>query len=173
MRLLSRIISAYDRKIVKLQGWKAVPGSTLGFLYLVPLKYKGKPVIIEDGTVIKKGDLYYQIHIINDNLSNLDTSPESLFNMMNEELKLVGEHMRKEENADYKAVLAVTLLHKLVRKVGFTVNEIDNPIERKLVSLGENILRAALRKEKDNGPKKKRVAKKCWISRDQILKINN
>ena len=171
MRILSRIISAYDKKVVKSQGWKVVPGSTLGFLYLVPLKHKGKPVRIEDGTVINKGDLYYQIHIMNDNLVNLDTSHESLFTMMNAELKLVGEHMKKEENADYKAVLAVTLLHKLVRKVGFTVNEIENPIERKLVSLGENILRTALRKEKDNGPKKKRVAKKCWISRDQIMKI--
>jgi len=172
MRLVSRIIAAFDREIVKLHGWKAVPGSTLGFLYMVPKKYKGKPILIGDGTEIKKGDLYYEIHIINTNLSNLDTSYGNLFIMLKEELKLIGEHMKKEENADYKAVLAVTLLHKLARRVGFTIKEIENPIERNLISYGEIILRKALRKERDPEPKKKRVAKKCWISQNQIFEID-
>jgi hypothetical protein len=42
-----------------------------------------------------------------------------------------------------------------------------------MVSLGENILRATLRKEKEDKSKKgkKRIAKVCWISRDEIMKI--
>ena len=169
MNLFSKVIATYDKNIVKLYGWEKVPGSTLGFLYMVPKKYKGKPVTINDGTIINRGDQYYEIHIINTNLSNLNTSYGNLFVMLVEELKLIGEHMKKEENREYKAVLAVSLLHRLAKRAGFTIKEIDNPVKRKLVSLGENILRTALRKEKDTGTKKKRVAKECWISRDEIL----
>lgn len=171
MRVFSRIIAAYDRNIVKLNGWKKVPGSTLEFLYMVPKTYKGKPVRIKDGTVIQKGDRYYEIHIINTNLSKLDTSYGNLFIMLNEELKLIGDHMRRDEAEEYKAVLAVTLLHRLARRAGFTIKEIDNPVMRRLVSTGEVILRTALRKEKDTRPKKKRVAKECWMSRSQVLTI--
>ncbi|MFH5836282.1 YkoP family protein [Proteiniclasticum sp. C24MP] len=171
MKIFSRIIATYDKNIVNLQGWKKVPGSTLEFLYMVPKKYKGKPVRIKDGTVIREGDSYYEIHIINTNLAKLDTSYGNLFIMLNEELRLIGEHMKKDEGEEYKAVLAVTLLHRLARRAGFTIKEIDSPVMRRLVSLGENILRTALRKEKDAGPKKKRVAKECWMSRDQVMSI--
>lgn len=171
MKIFTSIIAAYDKNIVKLHGWEKVPGSTLEFLYMVPKKHKGKPVRIKDGTLIRKGDRYYEIHIINTNLSKLDTSYGSLFIMLNQELKLIGEHMEKDENGEYKAILAVTLLHRLARRAGFTIKDIDNPLMRRLVSLGENVLRSALRKEKDTGPKKKRVAKECWMSRDQAISI--
>lgn len=81
--------------------------------------------------------------------------------------------MQTEEYSMYKALLSVTLLHKLARRVGFTVREIDHPVRRRMVSLGENILRSALRKGKNEKDGKKRIAKECWISKTQIIEISN
>ena len=173
MNIFNRVVAFYDKNIVKINGWEKVPGSELGFLYMVPKSHKGKPVTIEDGTVINSGDRYFEIHIINTNLMNLDTGYGSLFIMLKDELELIGEAMKKEEYKDYKAVLAVTLLHRLAKRAGFTIMEIENPVKRKMVSLGENILRSALRKGKNVKDGKKRVAKECWISRDQIFEIRN
>ena len=173
MNAFNRFVAFYDRNIVRFNGWERVPGSELGFLYMVPKSYRGKPVTIDDGTVISKGDKYYEIHIVNTNLMNLDTGYGNLFIMLKDELELIGEHMKKEGFGDYKAVLAVTLLHRLARRAGFTIKEIDHPVKRRLVSLGENILRSALRKERNTKDGKKRVAKECWISREQIFEIRN
>lgn len=173
MKILKSIIGFYDATIVKLLGWKNVPGSDIGFLYMVPKVYKGKRVQIQDGTIIERGDHYYEIHIANTNLKNLDTSYGNLFKMLAEELKLIGKHMEKPENRKYKAVLGVTLLHRLARRAGFTIIEIESPIKRKMVSLGETILRSALRKEKAKKDGKKRVAKECWISQGQLFELMN
>ena len=173
MNSFNRLVAFYDRNIVKHQGWKPVPGSDIGFLYLVPMVYKGKKVTLDDGCVIMKGDQIFQIHVINTNLANLDTGRENLYTMLKGELIHVGELMQTEEYRDYKALLSVTLLHRLTREVGFTVREIENPLNRKMISLGENILRSALRKGKNVKDGKKRIAKECWISRNQILKLKN
>lgn len=173
MDLLKKIVGYYDASLVRLLRWKRIPESTLGFLYIVPKKHKGKPVTIEDGTVISKGDEYLEIHIINTNLVNLDTSYGSLFTMLGEELVLIGKYMEKPENRRFKAVLGVTLLHRLARRAGFTIIEIEPPLKRELISLGENILRNTLRKEKPQKDGKKRVAKECWISQNQIFEMMN
>lgn len=172
MNALNRIVAFYDRNMVKFLGWKKVPGSDLEFLYLVPKVYKGKPVTIDDGTVIHKGDHIFEIHIINTNLDKLDTSYGNLFIMLKQELGQVGVIMQTDEYTQYKALLSVTLLHRLARRVGFTVKEIENPMRRRMVSLGENILRSALRKEKNVKDGKKRIARECWISKAQIMEIS-
>lgn len=172
MNALNRIVAFYDRNMVRLLGWKKVPGSDLEFLYLVPKVHKGRTVAIDDGTVIHKGDHIFEIHIINTNLDKLDTSYGNLFIMLKQELTQVGVIMQTEEYGKYKALLSVTLLHRLARRVGFTVIEIENPLKRRMVSLGENILRSALRKGKNEKDGKKRIAKECWISKDQILALS-
>lgn len=172
MNALNRIVAFYDRNMVRLLGWKKVPGSDLEFLYLVPKVHKGRTVAIDDGTVIHKGDHIFEIHIINTNLDKLDTSYGNLFIMLKQELTQVGVIMQTEEYRKYKALLSVTLLHRLARRVGFTVIEIENPLKRRMVSLGENILRSALRKGKNEKDGKKRIAKECWISKDQILALS-
>ncbi len=173
MNALNSIVAFYDRNMVKLLGWKKIPGSDLEFLYLVPKVHRGKTVTIEDGTVIHKGDHIFEIHIINTNLANLDTGYGNLFIMLKQELSQVGVLMQTEEYSMYKALLSVTLLHKLARRVGFTVREIDHPVRRRMVSLGENILRSALRKGKNVTDGKRRIAKECWISKTQIIEISN
>lgn len=171
MDILKIVIGFYDATLVRMLGWKRVPESDIGFLYLVPKVHRGKSVVIEDGTVIKRGDCYYEIHLVNTNLKNLDTRYGHLFTMLAEELKLIAKHMEKPENRKYKAVLGVTLLHRLARRAGFTIIEIESPVRRKLVSLGENILRSTLRKEKAKKDGKKRVAKECWISQSQLFEM--
>lgn len=171
MDVLKKVIGFYDASLVRMLGWHRVPGSSIGFLYMVPKVHKGKNVLIEDGTVIQRGDCYYEIHMVNTNLKNLDTSYGNLFTMLAEELKSIGIHMEKPENRKYKAVLGITLLHRLARRAGFTIIEIESPVRRKLVSLGENILRSTLRKEKAKKDGKKRVAKECWISQSQLFEM--
>ena len=172
MKAVNRIVAFYDRNMVRLLGWKKVPGCDLEFLYLVPKVHKGRTVTMDDGTVIHKGDHIFEIHIINTNLDKLDTSYGNLFIMLKQELTQVGIIMQTEEYGKYKALLSVTLLHRLARRVGFSVIEIENPLKRRMVSLGENILRSALRKGKNEKDGKKRIAKECWISKDQILALS-
>jgi|GEM_PF-779852 len=169
MRILKPLVAFYDQTLVKMLGWKSIPGSDIGFLYLVPKVHKGKDITIKDGTIIRKGDAYFEIHIINTNLSTLDTSYGSLFKMLYDELALVGDYMKLAENQEVKGVLGVTLLHRLARRAGFTIMDIQPKWKREMVSLGENFLRYALRKEKPKKDGKKRVAKECWISRDQVM----
>lgn len=173
MNAFKRVVAFYDRNMVKFLGWEKVPGSDLEFLYLVKKVHKGKTVTIDDGTVIRKGDHIFEIHIINTNLDKLDTSYGNLFIMLKKELAQVGLIMQTEEYRDYKALLSVTLLHRLARRVGFSVREIENPLQRRMVSLGENILRSALRKGKNEKDGKKRIAKECWISKAQILELSD
>jgi len=171
---VNKFVALFDKTLVKHRGWKHLPGSKYNFLYFVPEIYKGKDVIIKDGTVIRKGDKILEIHIDNPNLINLDTGYSSLFIMLKGELANLGKLLPEKEYEEYKAVLAITLLYYLASRAGFTVFEFESSIKRKMVSLGENILRATLRKEKEDKSKKgkKRIAKVCWISRDEIMNIN-
>lgn len=170
---VNKLVALYDKTLVKLLGWKHMPGSKYNFLYFVPKIYKGKDVTIKDGTVIRKGDKILEIHIDNPNLINLDTGYSSLFIMLREELANLGRLLPDKEYEEYKAVFAITLLYRLASRAGFTVYEFESTFRRRMVSLGENILRATLRKEKEDKNKKtkKRIAKVCWISRDQIMNI--
>ena len=173
MKIIRSLVALYDKTVVRIHGFKKVPGSPIEFLYLVPKVYKGPSIILDDGTEIHKEDSIFEIHIINTNLSNLDTGYANLFRMLREELYYVADYMELEENKDVKAVLAISLLHRLAKRAGFTIIEIDNPIMRKLYSLGENILRGTL---SEKTPKKKQMkaeAKECWISRNDILVARN
>ena len=102
--------------------------------------------------------------MINTNLAKLDTGYANLFKMLREELYYIAQYMELEENKNVKAVLAITLLHRMAKRAGFTVVEIHNPLMRKLYSIGENILRGSLSQRKTK--KKKVEAKECWMSRD-------
>jgi len=170
---VNKLVALFDKTLVKHRGWKHLPGSKYNFLYFVPEVYKGKDVIIQDGTVIRKGDKILEIHIDNPNLVNLETGYSSLFIMLKDELANLGRLLPEKEYEEYKAVLAITLLYRLATRAGFTVFEFESSFNRKMVSLGENILRATLRKEKEDKSKKgkKRIAKVCWISREQIMSI--
>ena len=170
---INKLVALFDKTLVKHRGWKHLPGSKYDFLYFVPEIYKGKDVTIKDGTVIRKGDKILEIHIDNPNLVNLDTGYSNLFIMLKDELANLGRLFPEKEYEEYKAVLAVTLLYRLASRAGFTVYEFESSFKKRMVSFGENILRMTLRKEKEEKSKKKkqRVAKVCWISRDQIINI--
>ncbi len=173
MNIIRSLVAFYDKTAVKIHGYKKVPGSPVGFFYLVPKIYKGPSIVLKDGTKINKEDSIFEVHLINTNLTNLDTGYGNLFKMLREELYYIAEYMELEENKDYKAVLAITLLHRLAKRAGFTIIEINNPVMRKLTSLGENILRGTL-SEKTPKKKQKRVeAKECWMSRSDIVSARN
>lgn len=173
MNAFNKVISFYDTNIVKLFGWKHLPNSETNFLFFVPKTYKGEAVTLDDGVTIQKGDRILEIHIDNANLKNLDTNYSSIFIMLKDELISLGKLLPQKGYEDYKAVLAVTLLYHLGERAGFTVFDIEDSLKRKMVSVGENILRSALRKEKEDKEKKakKRIAKKCLISRDKIFTL--
>lgn len=173
MMWIRKVVAFYDRNVVNLRGYKTIPGSTVEFFYLVPKIYKGKPITLKDGTKISKNDSICELHIVNTNLSQLDTDYGSLFKMLREELIHVARYLQQEENQDVQAIFGITLLHRLAKRAGFTIIDINNPIKRKLFSFGENILRGALSKDSSKQKKKKKKveAKECWMSRSDILKL--
>lgn len=175
MSAITEIVRLYDKIAVKIHGYKKVPDSPVGFFYLVPTSYTGETIVLKDNTTVKKGEMVLELHIINTNLSNLNTSYGNLFRMLREELYYVAKYLNQKENQQYKAVFGITLLHRLAKRAGFTVIDIGNPFKRKMFSLGENILRKSLGKESNTKKKTNKTleAKECWMSRDEIIGFFN
>lgn len=171
MSIVQKAVAFYDKTAVKIHGYKKIPGSAVEFFYLVPKVYKGPKIILKDGTEIFKNDSVLELHIINTNLSELDTNYGNLFRMLREELYAIAQYLEVEENTKYKAIFGITLLHRLAKRAGFTIIEIHNPMKRKLFSLGENILRGTLSKKSKMKKQKQKIveAKECWMSKDEIL----
>ncbi len=172
MKIIPKIVAGYDKFMVKIQGFKKIPGSSIGFFYIVPKVHKGKTVVLKDGTAINMNDHVFELHIINTNLSELDTSYGNLFRMIAGELTYLAEYLNLEVNQDIKGIYGVTLLHRLGKRAGFTVVDIEHPFKRKLYSFGENILRNTLSGDGVKKKNKKVEAKEVWMSRSQILASN-
>jgi len=168
--MTNRIIEKIDNLIVKLFHWNHIPFSETNFLYLDIFTYKGKSKKLTDGTTINKGDLVGEIHIDNKNLKNLNTSYPSLIRSFQCELEAL-KICYKENTSKYseiKAIYGVSVFYEILKRQGFTILKIDNPLLCFLGSVWENILRFALNSTGRKSRKKFVFSKECWISKSQI-----
>lgn len=101
-------------------------------------KYRGRNVKLDDGTVIKKGDLLIKIHLHNIRLlretheiNSEIKKARKIFQEVKRSLpylaNYVSKHPRSEE---IKGVVGITLLHKGCTRLGFETFTLKNPIYR-------------------------------------------
>lgn len=107
--------------------------------------YKGKPVLLKDGTVVKKGDKFLELHLLNRNVSNILRRHNSLMGASKEiERRLISsfaeiiDYVERNDIA-IKAVHGVTGLYRLFEKRNFDIFDL-NPFVRIFVNIYEKFL---------------------------------
>lgn len=101
-------------------------------------KYKGKEVMLSDGTLIKKNDLLIKIHLHNIKiLSELQSVPSPIkrgriiFKKIYLSMPSLAEYIHNHNYSnEIKGVIGVTMLHKGAEKLGFEIVQPSNNVYR-------------------------------------------
>ncbi|SFD96531.1 hypothetical protein SAMN05216238_106185 [Lentibacillus persicus] len=97
-------------------------------------KYKGSPVILKDGTTIRKNDLLLKIHLhnvrmireLNGNKSELQRAL-ALYHMVRNDLHCLSDYIEKHPRQhEIKALIGITTLNKGTRRLGFEIVSIQS-----------------------------------------------
>lgn len=111
-------------------------------------RYRGRDWAQPDGTVLRKGDYYLELHANNDRLMSLideNTPVERLGLITMRELKnglpVLAELISgREEYRKVKFLMGITLLHRGSRRLGFTAHELKPAVFRAAAGLYERWL---------------------------------
>lgn len=108
-------------------------------------KYKGRDIVLSDGTSINKNDVLVKIHLHNVKLLQQMEWCDSeirkaflIYQGVKESLPSVIRYIQSQENADQiKGLIGITMLYKGCKKLGFEPHPIVSPLYKdfKKVSL--------------------------------------
>lgn len=101
-------------------------------------RYKGAPVTLNDGTVIKKYDLLLKIHLHNERiLSELHQVDSQLkravfiYHQIKHALPSLAYYVQTHHKHDnIKGIIGITSLHRGAGRLGFDVIPVQNPLYR-------------------------------------------
>lgn len=107
-------------------------------------KYKGREVILSDGTVICKNDLLIKIHLHNVKLLSEIEQYKSDFKKtkiiyvkVKDSLPAVVEYIQLSyPNKEIKGLIGITTLYKGCKRLGFEPHPIMNPVYKKIKQIG-------------------------------------
>lgn len=162
-----------EKTYVKILGLQHIPNSECNLLYCDIKTYKGKPITINDIT-IQKGDLVAELHIDNLNIHTIDGSSKSIVNNFRSEmLSLYKATLEEDSYRSLKGAYAVSVLHPMLRLLGFTAFPLTNKLYSAYLGFWENMLRTTFSTEKKKKAtkgkkKKKREPMTCWITPETI-----
>jgi hypothetical protein len=99
-------------------------------------RYKGKDVILSDGTPINKNDLLVKIHLHNVRLLNDMQHIKSdikrgrfIYQSIRKSLPILVSYIQKHDKADeIKGIIGITMLDKGASRLGFEMVPISNPL---------------------------------------------
>ncbi|OPX88388.1 MAG: hypothetical protein A4E53_02026 [Pelotomaculum sp. PtaB.Bin104] len=139
-----------DRIIRRLSGIRELGDGKASIWRLALRRYRGQDWAMKDGTLLRKGDYYLEIHINNDRLLALidqNTSVERMgiialrevCNGLPEVAKLMQSGQRY---GMAKVLLGITLLHRGTERVGFTAYDLKPGFFRTVTGWYEKMLLA-------------------------------
>jgi hypothetical protein len=107
-------------------------------------RYKGRPVVLTDGTEVAKNDFLVKIHLHNVRLLhelkevNSDiTRGRIIYNQVKSSLPDVKDYIEKHALAnEIKGIIGITLLSKGCERLGFEVHPISHPLYKFLKYIG-------------------------------------
>lgn len=165
--IFKNIQRSFEKKYVKFMGLKHIPGSTKELIYLDIKNYKGKNIVL-DKTTIQKGDIVAELHIDNLNVHKIDNSLRTIIKNYQEEMNtLVKACDNINEYRNIKAVYGTTVLHPLLKYIGFTCFPVKNPVFRFFLRFWENMLKNSFSTEKNNN-KSNNDPMTCWVSINKL-----
>ncbi|MFC0274402.1 hypothetical protein ACFFIX_23940 [Metabacillus herbersteinensis] len=108
-------------------------------------KYKGRTVILSDGTLIKKNDKLVKIHLHNSRiLSELQYVPcsvrrgRTIFKRIFKSMPTLAEYIHNHKNSnEIKGAIGITMLHKGAEKLGFEIIQPCNMFYRLFKSMSQ------------------------------------
>ncbi|MDP4176883.1 MAG: hypothetical protein Q8900_00900 [Bacillota bacterium] len=167
----NKLFQKFESYIARKNNFPYILHSKIKILYIDIYTYKGKEILLKDGSIIKKGDTIGELHIDNIKIKNIDNKFDIVSSLLLDELQNIKNALINGEYDGLKAVYGVTLLHPIAKRFGFTIVNINMSPKKIFLILWDNILRVAFRKNKLKSSNKFREPKQCWLSRGQILKM--
>ncbi|MTI81427.1 MAG: polysaccharide deacetylase family protein [Firmicutes bacterium] len=124
--------SLWERFFAYAAGVKPLTEAVDSAFSLAVRKYRGKPLNLPDGTLIKPGDLMGELHFDNNLLLNITSqarAPErvatALLRNVRKSLPQVADALRSDPRYNQvKAVYGVTIIHRGAKFLGFNIFEI-------------------------------------------------
>lgn len=166
-----RVLSIFERLVVKLNHWNHIPGSSENMLYVVPQVYRGEKILLRDGTAICNGDTVAEIHVDNLRVGSIKDDLKTIFKVWDNELKQLAKIADKNgEFARIKAYYGRTVLYPIIRRRGFTIFEMKKGIKTAFIGIWDNILRIVFKSGNTRDKSVLKIPRECWISRAAILK---
>lgn len=145
-KLFQRAWSSADRLVRRLSGITDMPDSKIWRIAL--RRYRGREWTMHDGSVLKPGEQYIELHVNNDRymaLMDENTSVERASIIAMREvlngLPQLAEYMRSEKKLEnVNVVMGITLLHRGLGRIGFTVADMKPGIIKTLTGWYERWL---------------------------------
>ncbi len=113
----------------------AIPGSPHGLLKVQFTRFRGQPMTLPDGTVVRSGDRIAEIHIQNKALPNL-ASRGGVFELVRMFARELVALAAWTERADFPrrvtAVYGFTILGRVTTRFGFTVRERPHTLRNRM-----------------------------------------
>lgn len=129
------IYSGWERLYYRI--YKVQAENSDDLLYIRPMIYKGHPIELDDGTIIKKGDEILQLHFNNRLLietaihsKNTMHMITSLLRKMKSTLNRIGEKVDSDSYRSIKGLYGVSLMHRGATQFGFTVLDMPKGFDR-------------------------------------------
>ncbi len=163
------LLDKIEKRAVEKNKWMAIPHTRLHYFHLDLMTYKGKNLLLEDGTVITKGNRIGELHVNNNNMPEVSFKTLRSFSKdIDEELYLLAQVLEEEPFKEVLGFFGRTLLYPFVEKKGFQVMEIQNVWLRLFLNIWDTIIRKIYAKNPNKNTKKRR-SKEIWISRSTLL----
>ncbi len=139
-------------------------------------KNRWRKLILDDGTVINRGDRYVEIHFLNDAISNILRNHQTLMGASKEikrrifySIEKIIEYLENNDFSDVKAFHGVTVLYRIMGTEFATIYDI-NPIFRFFVDFYEKLILVTYHPEGFGRLRKKGklIPKSIWISANSV-----
>jgi hypothetical protein len=167
----------YDLAYRWLHGLEELPTEKGAVLRIGVERYRGRPLVLKDGTSVQPGDLIATIHFHNEAVAALhDRNPNPvragilIVNAYERSLKalagLLDDHPRYQP---VKALTGTTILHQGVERFGFDIHPPLPGLMGRLVSAyGRSMLARYHPLGRERGKQKRFEARAIWISAREL-----
>jgi len=147
-RVVLFLWSHIDWIIRRLSGIKDIENNKSFIWRLALRRYHGREWLMKDGSVLREGDYYIEIHLNNDHLlsligENSSTERTAIIAMreISRSLPKLAKLMQDDQQyGKAKVLLGITLLHRGTVRLGFTAYELKPGLFRMFTGWYENLL---------------------------------
>lgn len=162
--LAEKIMHRFDAFIVKKNNWQYIPNTKHKIFYVVPMKYHGKTLVLEDGVLIQTGDIIAELHLNNPLMKEYGDVAKLMKDLKSEMTILAGasEEMPLKE---VKAFFGVTLLHPIAKRLHFSLVELEPSFKAKFLCKWDAFLKKTFSAKKEGDHRK---TKSCWLSKQSL-----